>query len=185
MKSKFITKEIKYTGAQLSSLWAYTQFGLEGDSIVSFLGPCEVKLKQMVDLKDQRARETIFSRKMLHFIVEHFDTDLEKAVLRQWLLVNILKDKLNHRLEGDVVQRWGNDLFDGEHKLTISVATVTPVSTKIHLGINILSQGTPVKTRGLKDYGIDPQELAEVVMTQYLAEMKIMNLARCKVRGVE
>ena len=54
----------------------------------------------------------------------------------------------------------------------------------IHVGINISSENTPVKTGGLRDYGIDPGELAEAVMNQYMAEMKMLTVARSKVKGV-
>jgi len=122
---------------------------------------------------------------MLHFVLEHFDLDLEKAILKQKLLVSILKDKLNHRLKGDILQRWGNDIFDGDAKLTISTVTRTRVSTKIHLGINISSKNTPVKTKGLEDYGLDPLDLAQVVMNQYRLDMRRVSERLVKTRSIE
>lgn len=185
IKTLFVSDEVKYTGEQLRPHWTYENFDLEGDSIVAFVGPCEVGPDRMVNLVDLKKGERIYSRRMLHFIVEHFDLDLERTLLRQRLLVCILEEKINHRLRGNVVQRWGDDLFDGGWKLSASVATSTPVSTMIHVGVNVTSEGTPVKTRGLVDYGLDPKELAEAVMDQYTVEMESLRSARCTVRGVK
>ena len=184
MKSKFIAETITYTGDQLRSHWAYENFDIQGDSIVAFVGPCDVAPDKMVDLADRKDRKSIYSEEMLHLIVEHFDLDLEKTLLKQKLLIAILMEKLNHRLKSFVVHRLGDDLFEEDKKLSVSIATLTPVSTMIHVGINVLSRNTPVKTKGLKEYGIDPQELAEAVMNQYMVEMRTLFLARSKVKGV-
>jgi len=185
MKSLFVSEEIKFTGEQLVSHWAYTRFDLLGDSIVSFIGPCEIQEKYLGGVDHYKKKIQIRSEKMLHFILEHFDLDLEKAILKQKLLVSILKDKLNHRLKGDVLQRWGNDIFDCDAKLTVSTVTRTKVSTKIHLGINISSKNTPVKTKGLEDYGLDPLDLAQVVMNQYRLDMRRVEERLVKTRSIE
>ena len=82
------------------------------------------------------------------------------------------------------MHRLGDDLFEGDRKLSVSIATLTPVSTMIHLGINISSEHTPVPTKGLLEYGVDPVELAEAVMNQYMAELRMLAVARSKVKGV-
>ncbi len=185
MKSLFVSEEIKFTGEQLHSHWAYANFDLFGDSIVSFIGPCEIEEKYLVGVDHYKKKIQIRSEKMLHFVLEHFDLDLEKAILKQKLLVSILKDKLNHRLKGDILQRWGNDIFDGDAKLTISTVTRTKVSTKIHLGINISSRNTPVKTKGVEDYGLDPLDLAQVVMNQYRLDMRRVEERLVKTRSID
>jgi hypothetical protein len=117
---------------------------------------------------------------MLHFIAEHFDLDLEKAVLRQRLLAAIVRDEL-----GGEVRRDGDDLFLGPGKLSISIATLTPVSSKIHFGINIERElHVDVETRGLKDLGVDPTDLARRVLAQYAAQIDGILDARTRVRGV-
>lgn len=184
MKSKFIPDIIPYTGDQLHSHWAYENYDVQGESIVAFIGPCDVRCAKLVDLADRKDQEMIYSEEMLHFIVEHFDLDLEKTILRQKLLVVILMEKLNNRLNKMTVHRLGDDLFEEEKKLSVSIATLTPVSTMIHLGVNIRSEHTPVPTKGLNDYGMDPVELAEAVMNQYMAEMRLLKVARSKVKGV-
>ncbi|MCL0063341.1 DUF366 family protein, partial [Peptococcaceae bacterium] len=76
MIGKYIDKRINYDGTQLRSLWAFRQFGIQGDSIISFRGKCDVPLSNMADVLDVLNKDSIFSEDMLHFIVEHFDMDL-------------------------------------------------------------------------------------------------------------
>jgi hypothetical protein len=185
MKYQIIKDKITYSGEQLVANFSYSAFGIVGDSIVAFRGPCDVKRSAMVDIEDLRAHNRIYSEDMLHFIVEHHDTDLEKSVLRQLLLVNIVKDNLNRRLKHIAITRVHSDLFDGDSKLSVSVATVTPLSTLIHLGINISSLNTPVKTKGLADYDIEPLAFADVVMQEYIAEVDKIYDSRCKVKWVQ
>jgi len=89
MLTHFAEREIKYTGAELRSGWLRAAFGLEGDAIAAFIGECDVAPEHMVDLEDLAAGAKIYSRRMLHFIAEHGDPDLRRAVLRQRLLVAI------------------------------------------------------------------------------------------------
>ncbi len=185
MRSLFIRDEIRFTGEQLVSFWAYENFEIHGDNIVAFIGPCDVEEKYIIGIDHFKKKSKIQSTRMLHFLVEHFDLDLEKAVLRQKLLVDILKDKLNHRLKGDVLQRWGDDLFDTDYKLTVSATLRTSVSTKIHLGINVSSKNVPVKAKGLDDYGIDPDDISQAVMDQYRLDMRLIAQRLCKTRSIQ
>jgi len=180
MKSRWAEGRIDYDGTQIHSLWAYRTFGVQGDSIVAFQGGCEIPFANMVDLEDVRARSRIASPLMLHFIVEHFELDLEKAVLRQRLLAATAKDLL-----GPDVRRDGDDLFLGPGKLSISIATLTPVSSKIHFGINVeRALDVGVETRALKDLGVEPAAFARKVLERYAAEMGGVLDARTRVRGV-
>lgn len=185
MKYHVAEETIAYTGEQLHSNFALTVFGILGDSIVAFCGPCDVRKDKIVDIEDLRAGNRIYSERMLHFIVEHHDTGLEKNVLRQIMLVNIIKDSINARLGGLVVRREHTDLYDGDAKLSVSVATASPVSSLIHFGINISSANTPVKTRGLDDYRIAPADLARRVVEEYARDTDRLYTARCKVKWVE
>ena len=185
MVKTFLAKEeIKYDGSQIESLWAYKIFNMQGDSIVAFKGPCDIPFANMVDLEDVKAKSEIFSHNMLHFIAEHFELDLERAILKQRLLSSIVKDELELRIKKQL-RRTGDDIFDGDAKLTISIATLTPVSSKIHFAINIDSEGTPVKTRGLQDYDINPDAFGSAVLTKYVEELELVQSAKCKVRGVK
>jgi hypothetical protein len=157
---------------------------VRGDSIVAFIGPCDVKEGLMCDMVDVKERATIKGAKMLHFIVEHFNTDLEKGVLRQRLLMAIIKDAVNEQMGGERIRRDGDDLYDGERKFSVSIATPSPVSVMIHAGVNIDPAGAPVLAVGLLEYGLDGRELGEAVIRRYVAEMQSAVGAMRKVKGV-
>ena len=184
MIAQFIDKEIPYTGKELSSHWAFRNFDILGDSIVSFIGPCDVTIDHMADLVDVKKNAPIKSDRMLHLIVEHFGSDLQSAVLRQRLLICILLDVLNQKVKTDRILRKGDDLYRHDAKLSVSIAVKTPVSCMIHVGLNVVNRGTPVKTLSLEDLNIDPQELAGHIMQRYQQEIQEMNEAQWKVRGV-
>lgn len=184
MNIYFIEKEITYDGSQLASHWIYTATGLKGDAITSFIGPAIVDLAHMVDLEDVVQKKPIYSQKMLHFIVEHFDDNLEKMVLKQRLFVSILAEILNSLPISRIVVRKGDDLFIDHYKLSVSIATRSNVSTLMHTGINVSSLETPVPTLGLDDLKINAVELAGVVMKRYAKELEEIQWARCKVRSV-
>lgn len=187
MIRSFITDTITYDGTQLSSLWAFRSFGLQGDSIVSFQGPCRVNIAEMVDLEDVKNNAPIYSEKMLHFIIEHFDLDLEKTIVRQRLFIAIIKDAVQQHT-GSVLRRDGDDLFYNEKKLSVSIATLTPVSTMIHTALNVITDNVPVPAVGLADLGLEIDKipaLGAAICGLYAEECSDILMARCKVRGVK
>ncbi|MEW6173152.1 MAG: DUF366 family protein [Bacillota bacterium] len=182
----FAGETISYDGSQLSSLWAFKRFRLQGDSIVAFRGPCEVKGDSLVDMADRLQGSFIYSPDMLHFIAEHFENDLGRAVLRQRFFAALVKEILEEELT-EHLNRQGDDLFAKERKLSVSIATVTPVSTMFHFGINIRTEGVPVAAVGLLELGWPESKLPELalrMLAAYSREMEGVDLARCKVRGV-
>ena len=184
MKTFFIDNEIKYIGSQLAPHWIYKNFKIQGDAIVAFVGECEVKLTEMVDIEDVINDEPIYSKYMLSFISEQFNTELIEGVFRQRLLMCTIKECLERR--GFSVKRDGDDLFVNDKKLSVSIATKSLTSVLIHTGINILSQGAPIEVSSLKDdLGIENiKEFAIEVMTSYSKEIDDIVLASTKVRGV-
>ncbi len=184
MKTKLIEHEIKYEGWQLSPHWIYKNFKMQGDAIVAFVGECEVKLSEMVDIEDVINNEPIYSKSMLSFISEQFNVGLVEGVFRQRLLICIIKEALEKR--GIKIQRDGDDLFFDNKKLTVSIATKSVNSILIHTGININSQGAPVKASGLaSELGIsDIKNFAKEIMDKYSQEIDDIILASTKVRGV-
>ena len=184
MKTKLIEKEIKYIGSQLAPHWIYKNFEMMGDAIVAFKGECEVKLTEMVDIEDVINNEPIYSKSMLSFISEQFNIGLVEGVFRQRLLICIIKELLEER--GIFVVRNGDDLMIDGKKLSVSIATKSTTSILIHTGLNILSEGAPVKASGLtSELGItDVKEFALEVMKKYSEELEDINLASTKVRGV-
>ena len=177
--------ELAYTGHQLRSHWIYETFGVQGDAIVAFRGPCRVALSEMVDRADVLAGEDIRAAEMLHLIAEHFDRDLTRAVLRQRLLICMIAERLTWAREAPIPRREGDDLYIGPRKLSVSIATVSPVSTLIHVGVNVDSSGAPVDAVGLGEFGIDVEALAADLLEAYAAEAEEIYLATCKVRGVQ
>jgi len=184
MLTKFIEEEITYTGRELASHFAYRRFGLLGDSIVAFCGPCDLPVERMADVEDLLADAPIRSDRMLHLIVEHFGASLETAILRQRLLICLIAERLNRPGEAVRVVRRGDDLYAGEGKLSVSIAVQSPVSAMIHTGLNVVTEGTPVETAGLSELGVAPEGLAAEILAGYAAEIDGMARARCKVRGV-
>lgn len=186
MQIKFLSKEINYTGEQLKSHWAYREFDIKGDCIVAFVGACSVDMKHLVDIEDVKKNSPIYSEKMLHFIAEHFDNDLEKAVLRQRLLVAITFETLKKSADKHDWQRLGDDIYCcSRRKLSVSIASASPVSTLIHFGINISSKNTPVRTIGLADCKINPKIFGQEILKKYKKEIESMHWARCKVKEVQ
>ena len=184
MKTKYIEEEIKYIGSQLAPHWIYKNFKLQGDAIVAFAGECKVDLAEMVDIEDVINNEPIYSKFMLSFITEQFGIGLSEGVYRQRMLICIIKELLEKR--GVFVVRNGDDLMIDGRKLSVSIATKSISSVLIHTGLNILSEGAPVKASGLtSELGItDIKEFALEVMDKYSEELDDISLACTKVRGV-
>lgn len=184
MKVHVVDVPCPYDGRPLHGLWAYRTFKVQGDSLVVFRGPCDVSPEQMVDLEDLTAGAKIAGPDMLHFIAEHFDRDLEKAVLRQRLLASLAHVELLERTNRPL-RREGDDIYDGDRKLSISIATLSPVSAKIHFAINIVrAEGVGVPTGALGDYGIEPFGFGRAVAARYVSELSSIEDARTRVRGV-
>src|ERR1700677_5154553 len=128
MKYKFVSENLKYDGSQLRSLFGYLDHGILGDSFISFIGPCDIPFEHMVDGDDFLAKAEIRGGSMLHFIIEEFGKNLELAVTRQRLLAAIVHQALNEMVPTKKFTRTGDDIYVDGGKLSISIATVSPVS---------------------------------------------------------
>ncbi len=184
MQTHWLDKNQTYDGTQLCSRWIEQRCGIFGDAIVAFFGKADVPIEHMVDLEDVAANRPIYSENMLHFIIEQFHQDLEKMVFNQRLFIAILKESLHTYPQCKNIERKGNDLYDGHKKLSVSIATRSPLSCLIHTGINISSKNTPVPTKSLADYDITPSILAETAMKRYVRELEEIAHATKKVRPV-
>ncbi len=183
MKTLFIAEKRYYSGSELAPHWIYKNYGLLGDAVVAFIGEVNVPQDHMLDISEAQDQSFIYSPLMLSFIVEHFDHDLSRAIFRQRMFLVCVKEVLE-QLDIKVTRR-GDNLFVGRDKLSVSIATVTSISTLIHVGLNIETRGTPVKTCGLRELGVvDIQSFAESVMLRYSVEMEQIYEVRCKVRSV-
>jgi hypothetical protein len=138
--------------------------------------------EDLVDLDDARAGEFIEAAEMAHVIMEHPGGEMETAVLRQRTLVCILCEILSGR--GLKVRRSGDDVFLGDRKLTVSIAAPGPVSTLIHLGVNVDPEGAPVPAVGLREMGVDPMGILTELLERYRVEIESIRYATRKVRAV-
>jgi hypothetical protein len=182
-------KKILYDGTQLSSHWIFKNYHVLGDVLLVFRGPCRISEESMVDLEDVLRKEEIRSSDMLHFLVEIFGDELEKGVLWQRILVIHLLEALRERLPDKVFIRRGDDVYlveeSKEKKLTISIATKSPISVLIHLGVNIDAKGVPVSAVGLNDLKILPFPLARKVSHSFKSEFENVKKDAIKVKPVE
>ncbi len=185
MKSAFLDKDIEYTGMELSPHWIYKNHNLQGDAIVSFEGRCKVDLSEMVDIEDVLSNSPIFSERMLHFIVEHFNMPLLEGISRQRLLVCIAKEQIEKHTNKNII-RSGDDLFFEGGKLSVSIATKSPTSVLIHFAMNIISENAPIKAAGLQSElkFNNSKELAKDILNAYTREHEEIFMASAKVRGV-
>jgi hypothetical protein len=191
MKLLFVPTPIPYTGNALASHWAYRNFGILGDSIVAFMGPCQVDETAMVDLEDVLNHDAIYSKHMLHFIIELFGPSLREGVLVQRLFSSIVQNRINADQAAFDIQRRGDDLFYQDVlKLSVSICTVSPVSVLIHTGLNIDAADAPVQAAGLHSelaWEDTPQRIepfASACMRTLLEEWEDIHRSCCKVRPV-
>ncbi|WP_367344061.1 DUF366 family protein [Methanomethylovorans sp.] len=169
MKWIVLKRTIDYDGSQISSLWGYMEADLQEDSIIAFRGSCDVQIRHMIDLEDRKEGDSIYSNDMLHFVIEHFDsTDLKLIYTRQRLFASIVAETLLQR--GIRTSRAGDDLFVQGKKLSISIASTSAVSQKIHFGMNVehnvygclSDQGVPEK---------DMFSMMEEIASRYVEEV--------------
>lgn len=188
MKTKWINKIIKYDGSQLKPLFAYENYKILGDSVVSWIGPCDIPFDNMKDLEDVVALSPIRGDLMLHFIIEVFHQSLFSGVCLQRLFAGIVKDELNILLAKKknpmILLRDGDDIFFEDKKLSISIASQSILATQIHFAVNITNKGTPVKTLSLQDLKVGPKQISVTVMKSLLREFESIVEATKKVRSL-
>lgn len=180
-----LEKPLTYTGRELRPHWGLEQTGVYGSLLTAFVGPCDVPTGHLVDMEDRLAADRIGAASMLHVLGEFYGTSLEAGVLYQRLLMVWVERLLND--SGKKVVRSGDDIFWGDRKLSVSIATVSPVSVLIHWGFNIDPTGAPVKAVGLGELGWSGPEVlafAKKLMTHYIGELEEIRIAQCKVRPV-
>ena len=149
---KHIDEIFEYDGSQINPSWAFQEFGIYGSSIVTWIGPVNITPDNLKDFADVGLE--IKSDNMVNFICEFFDqqpTNMRIAYLRQRLLVMIFREILTEY--GIVTKREGDDIFVEGKKLSISIASISLNSMKIHFALNLEDKGThdDVKTIGLFD----------------------------------
>ena len=97
LKTRFLAGAHAYDGSPLGGHWAFREHGIQGDSLLAFVGPCEVRVEALADLQDAKDQAFIYSPLMLHFVLELFGPTLEVAAARQWLMAATVAEELNTR----------------------------------------------------------------------------------------
>lgn len=183
MKYLKLEEELLYDGSQIEPQWAFRKFQIKDSNLVSWIGPMDIYPDNIVDYEDQG--KEIKGDKLLHFIIEHFDAqpaDLRLCYHRQRLFIMMVQNNLE-KLGLKTIRR-GDDLYHlpeqgkTEAKLSVSIATCSNNSMKIHFAVNISSQGTPsdVEITSLTDCieGLTTEEvdqLADDVARDYIGEL--------------
>jgi uncharacterized protein len=184
MKKLFVDKKITYDGEQLKPLTNYLKHQVLGDSIVSWVGPCQVTVEHMIDGEDLLAGAQIAADEMVHFVLELFDFPLKAGVLLQRLMAEMATDVIED-LSGKSFKfhRSGDDIYLDEKKLNISIATVSSNSTLIHFAVNAKPTGAPVPISCLQDFSVDTKSFALALMEKVAVEFDDVRSAAQKVRS--
>lgn len=185
MKTIWLENKLDYDGSQLAPLFAYRTTGILGPSCVVFRGACNVRVDKMVDLEDLRAQAEIRGNDMVHFILEIFDHDLFGAVSFQRIVADLSRTVIYELSSGRVsLRRDGDDLYLDKRKLSISIATASPVSQMVHFAVNVTNEGTPVLTCALEDFDIQPEIFGRTLMAKIMHEFQSVVEATQKVRPI-
>ena len=192
---KHVDEIFEYDGSQINPSWAFQEFGIYGSSIVTWIGPVNITPDNLKDFADVGLE--IKSNHMVNFICEFFDQqppNMRIAYLRQRLLVMIFREILIEY--GVQTKREGDDIFVDNGKLSISIASVSLSSAKIHFALNLEDKGTPddVETIGLFDIRVNDKqifnndnllELINKTVSRYIDELETIenDISKTKVLG--
>jgi len=198
LQKHLISEPSIFDGSQLQPEWMDHRFGEGVEGITAFIG----SFRPAADLPVLfRGGQLFQERRLLHLVVRHVHRDVEKLRLQQRLLLDVAKDKLNHRLPADpgrgdraqagivppdivhkdivnedivqpnIVQRWGSDLCRGSEHLSVSVVRMTKTGGLVYLGIR--EPGAAGKPPLATGNGekLDLLELARAIMDQYIFEV--------------
>ena len=192
---KHVNEIFEYDGSQISPSWAFQEFGIYGSSIVTWIGPVNITPDNLKDFADVGLE--IKSNYMVNFICEFFDqqpANMRVAYLRQRLLVMIFREILTEY--GVQTKREGDDIFVDGKKLSISIASISLSSAKIHFALNLEDKGTPedVDTIGLFDIKVNDKnvftddnllELINDTVERFINELETIenDISKTKVLG--
>ena len=192
---KHVDEIFEYDGSQINPSWAFQEFGIYGSSIVTWIGSVNITPDNLKDFADVGLE--IKSNHMVNFICEFFDQqppNMRIAYLRQRLLVMIFREILTEY--GVQTKREGDDIFVDNGKLSISIASVSLSSAKIHFALNLEDKGTPddVETIGLFDIRVNDKqifnndnllELINKTVSRYIDELETIenDISKTKVLG--
>ena len=192
---RHVDEIFEYDGSQINPSWAFQEFGIYGSSVVTWIGPVNITPDNLKDFADVGLE--IKSKNMANFICEFFDQqppNMRVAYLRQRLLVMIFREILTEY--GVQTSREGDDIFVDGRKLSISIASVSLSSAKIHFALNLEDKGTPddVETIGLFDIKVNDMqifnednllELIKMTVSRFIDELETIerDISKTKVLG--
>ena len=192
---RHIDEIFEYDGSQINPSWAFQEFGIYGSSVITWIGPVNITPDNLKDFADVGLE--IKSNNMVNFICEFFDQqppNMRIAYLRQRLLVMIFREILTEY--GVQTRREGDDIFVDGRKLSISIASVSLSSAKIHFALNLEDKGTPgdVETIGLFDIIVNDEQvfnndnlidLINETVNRFIDELKTIenDISKTKVLG--
>lgn len=183
LQTHWCDEALAYDGSQLRAHWLLDRFGLVGDAVVAFRGSCNVISDEVADLEDLDG-PGIAADDMVHFVWESFTTtDLLLAVHRQRLFAAQVREVIQQLAPSSELSRTGDDLYVGGGKLSISIATVSPVSALMHFAVNAQPGGAPVAIATLQELGVEPSAFARAVLERISDEQESIESARAKVRA--
>ncbi len=184
VETALLQETLEYRGIELRSHFVRERSRIQSDGVIAFLGGCVVDSERLVDLEDADAGSEIVSKRMIHFIGEHFQCGLREANFRLRLFISIAADVIMEMAPSAHVARRGDDLFVGDRKLSVAICTATPTSAVFHFGVNDDPLGAPVPAIGLAELGVDAKAFALAVLERYSGECESIELALRKVRAV-
>ncbi len=186
MKHIKLKEKLLYDGSQIEPQWAFRTFKIKDSNIVSWIGPMDIQPENIVDYEDQH--NEIKGDELLHFMIEHFDSqpaNIRLCYHRQRLFILLVKDNLD-RLNIKTLRK-GDDLYyinseankiQIKGKFSVSIATCSNTSMKIHFALNITSEGTPSDVEVasimdcLKDLSMeDLLQLSDKICEDYINEI--------------
>ncbi|MHA1259819.1 MAG: DUF366 family protein [Candidatus Heimdallarchaeaceae archaeon] len=189
------SKQITYNGVQISAHYVAEKYNIIGNSILVFRGPMRLTKEDMLDLKDI-IREghlndvLISSDDSLHIIIEEFDLqppNIELEYYRLRLLTQLVIEELDKKKIP--VIRKGSDIYFGNKKLNVGIATIGIASAKIHFGLNIKNTGFPshVNATGLMEMGFKEEEIKDWILEiieKYIDEVNAIKEDIVKTRPI-
>lgn len=183
MKTHFDSKPATYDGTQLKALRNYLDYGLLGDSVLAWTGPCQISFEHMVDGEDLREQAKIEGSEMVHLVFEIFDVPLVAGVCLQRLTADHARAIVLQMTGGKfALTREGDDLYWNGKKFSISIATKTANSVLVHFAVNVRNDGTPVPTCALVDFGLRAPVFAQELCVNVAEEWISIKEATWKVR---
>lgn len=198
MLTIILKEPLTYDGTQLGSAFFDANANRQDDVAICFVGPADVPIENLVDEDDRRAGRVIKSDRMVHFLIRLPGRSLETGVAIQRLFIATILEVLRFfgvNLDGTPmlgdsgsIIRKGDDIFrvdkSGFRKLSVSIATTNGDEALIHIGVNVVTAGTPVPAVGLAELGIDDQEFAAETLRRFAVETAEIIRAKNKVRMV-